>query len=120
MRPRDRIQPSFLVFVASLTLLATPLAARAACPDNACVARITTGIWTGQPSCGDPQDITVKVVVAVACPGCSYTATFYKCGQATDSYQFSACGKTHTVSLSSGTWGDAVGAGCSSVVWTYQ
>ena len=113
MSRRVPVSAGFLAILAlSISVLLPSDATGASCP----VVQITTSLWQGQPTCGTPGDITVKVVVTIS-GGCSASQTFYKCGAATDSYQFSACGKTHTVSLTSGNWEDAM-ADCSGIAYS--
>lgn len=114
---------SGLISLAALAVLLvqTQYSTAAQCDRGACNARITTSIWNGQPTlqCSG-EDIVVKIVVVVCCPGaCSSTQTFYRCGQSTESYQFSACGLTHTVSLTSGTWEDAI-SDCTGIAYASQ
>lgn len=100
----------------SIPVLLPPAASAASCN----VVQITTSIWNGQPTlqCTGEGDIAVKIVVTIS-GACSSTQTFYRCGQSTESYQFSACGKTHTVSLSGGNWEDAI-ADCSVIGYSAQ
>ena len=98
-----------LFLVATIAIAAAPEALASTCDRGSCNARITTSIWTGQPTidCGLENPV-IKIEVVVCCPGaCTTTYAFYRCSDANTSQQFSACGKTHTVSLNSGTWGDA-------------
>lgn len=105
------------VLVALLAFSELVLLPSAATAASCNVVQITTSLWNGQPTCGTPGDITVKVVVTIS-GSCSATQTFYKCGAATDSYQFSACGKTHTVTTSSN-WEDAM-VDCSVIGYSAQ
>jgi len=112
-----RFRSVLLLFVViALSALPTyPLEATAGVSDRgSCNARITLSLWTGNPhlDCGPAENFDVKIEVVVCCPGaCSTTYTFHRCSDTNTSQQFSACGKTHTVSLNSGTWGDALSDG---------
>jgi len=100
----------------SIPVLLPSATSAASCP----VVQITTSIWNGQPTleCTGQGDIAVRIVVTIS-GACSSTQTFYRCGASTESYQFSACGKTHTVSLSGGNWEDAV-SDCGVIAYSAQ
>ena len=110
----NRIRNWFVALVLVASSIALTLADpthASTCDRGSCNARITTSIWNGQPTidCGLENPV-IKIEVVVCCPGaCSSTYSFYRCSDSNTSQQFSACGKTHTVSLNSGTWGDAHG-----------
>jgi hypothetical protein len=111
----------FMFLVALVVLPPASTALAASCDKGSCNARITTSVWTGQPTLQCSEfDVVVRIVVEVCCPGaCTGTQTFYRCGASNESHQFSACGATHTVSLSGGTWEDAL-LSCGAIVYTAQ
>lgn len=117
MSPRFTLHLCLVALLAlSIPSLLPPAASAASCN----VVQITTSVWNGQPTlqCTGEGDIAVKIVVTIS-GACSTTQTFYRCGQSTESYQFSACGKTHTVSVSGGNWEDAL-SDCSVIAYSAQ